>query len=289
VIRGNDHLLGNTPRQILIYRALGKEPPVFAHMNLALDPKRAKISKRRHGDVVTVGFYRQKGFLPWAFCNFLLLLGWSPGEDREIISREEAVSEFTLDRAGRSNSVFNYNKNDPKFFTDPKALSINAHYLRTMDVEELAQLAAANLKEAGLWKPEYDAEKKEWYLHTVDLIRARYHTLMDFPEMGRPYFSEEFSIEEKALKKNLKKDERLKEWLPELADRVEAESPFTLETSEAVVRAFSEEKEVKAGLIINAVRAATTGQLAGPGLFDILVTLGPESTARRLRNTAGLL
>jgi glutamyl-tRNA synthetase len=113
--------------------------------------------------------------------------------------------------------------------------------------------------------------------------------LKDFAELGRPYFSEDFTIEAKALKKNLQKDPRLKEWLPELADRVEGLEPFTLESTETAVREFSEEKEVKAGLIINAIRAAVTGQLAGPGLFDILVTLGPSSTANRLRRTGSLL
>ena len=145
------------------------------------------------------------------------------------------------------------------------------------------------IKEAGLWKAEYENEKKEWFLETVDLIRARYHTLKDFGQLGRPYFSEEYPLEEKALNKNLKKEPRLKEWLPELADRLEAQDPFTLESSESVVRNFVEEKEVKAGLIINAIRAAVTGQLAGPGLFDILVTLGKDSTARRLRKVVRLL
>jgi glutamyl-tRNA synthetase len=289
VIRGNDGLLGNTPRQILIYQALGRQPPAFAHMNLVLDPQRAKISKRKHGDLVTVSYYQQRGFLPWALCNFLLLLGWSPGENREIISREEAIAEFTMDKAGRANSVFNYQKDDPRFFTDPKAISINAQYLRTMDLDELAPLVKKELEAAGLWKPEYDGEKKGWYLETVDMIRARYHTLRDFADLGRPYFSEAFALEEEAVRKNLKKDSRLGQWLPELADRLEAVEPFTLETSEAAVRAFAEEKGVKPGLVINAVRAAVTGQLAGPSLFHILVALGRKSTARRLRRAATMI
>ena len=288
VIRGQDGL-GNTPRQILIYRALGKEPPSFAHMNLTLDPQRAKISKRRHGDVVTVGFYRERGFLPWALCNFLLMLGWSTEDNREIVSREEAIREFTLDRAGRANSVFDYRKDDPKFFTDPKAISINAHYIRTMDIEEIGRLAAPELKNAGLWDPAYEAEKKDWYLRTLDMIRARYHTLRDFAELGRPYFSGDFEIEPAALARNLKKDPRLKAWLPELADRLEAVRPFTLESAEEAVRAFAEGKEAKAGLIINAIRAAVTGQLAGPGLFEILIAIGPASAAGRLRKAAPLL
>lgn len=288
VIRGQDGL-GNTPRQILLYQALGEPLPHFAHMNLTLDPKRAKISKRKHGEVVTVEFYRERGFLPWALCNFLLLLGWSTEDNREIVSREEAVREFTLERAGRANSVFDYRGDDPKFFTDPKAIAINAEYIRTMNIEELAGLVTPELKGAGLWDPAYAEEKRDWYLHTLDLIRARYHTLKDFAELGRPYFSDTFTIEPKALSKNLQKDPRLKEWLPELAERMGALETFTLESTESALREFAEEREVKAGLIINAVRAAVTGQLAGPGLFEILVTLGPASTAERLRKAAGLL
>ncbi len=289
IIRGQEGLESNTPRQVLIYQALGKEPPVFAHMNLSLDPKRAKISKRKHGEVVTVAFYRKKGFLPWALCNFLLLLGWSTDDNKEIINREEAIQEFTLEKISRANSVFNYRKDDPKFFTDPKALSINSHYIQTMDIEELSRLVTDVLKEADLWRPEYEQEKREWYIRTVDLIRERYHTLQDFAELGRPYFHDEFDIMEKALKKNLLKESRLKQWLPELADRIEGLNPFDMETAESVVRAFAEEKEVKPGVIINAIRASVTGQLAGPGLFDILVTVGPASTALRLRKAAQII
>lgn len=288
VIRGQDGL-ANTPRQILIYRALGVEPPRFAHMNLTLDPKRAKISKRRHGEVVTVAFYRERGFLPWALCNFLLLLGWSAEDNREILSREEAIREFSLERIGRANSVFNYNPDDPKFFTDPKALSINAHYLRTMDIEELGRLVAEELKTAGLWKEEYEAQGRARYLTILDMIRTRFHTLKDFVAEGRAYFSEDFPITEAALEKNLKKEPRLRQWLPELAARLEKIEPFDLANTEATVRAFADEKGIKAGVIINAARAAVTGQVKGPGLFEILVVVGPESTAARLRRAADLI
>ncbi|MCK5227972.1 MAG: glutamate--tRNA ligase, partial [Desulfobulbaceae bacterium] len=139
IIRGQDGLV-NTPRQILIYEALGVTAPVFAHMPLTLDLKKAKISKRSHGEIVAVQFYRQHGFLPWALCNFLVLLGWSTTDDQEIFSREEMINAFSLERINRANSIFNYRKGDPKFFTDPKAINMNAHYLRTMPVEELAPL-----------------------------------------------------------------------------------------------------------------------------------------------------
>ncbi len=282
VIRGQDGL-ANTPRQILIYRALGKVPPAFAHMSLTLDPQRSKISKRKHGEVVTVAFYKERGFLPWALCNFLLLLGWSTEDNREILSRQEAIKEFSLERISKANSIFNYVKDDPKFFTDPRALSINSHYLRTMDLQELCPLVAEELKACGLWKEAYGHEQEAWFRRTIDLIRSRYHTLKDFVQLGRPYFSEEFPITEEALEKNLRKDPRLKQWLPELADRIECIEPFTAHTAEQEIRTYAQEKGVKASLIINAVRAAVTGQIAGPGLFDILEILGPDSTAVRLR------
>lgn len=285
VIRGQDGL-ANTPRQILIYRALGATPPAFAHMSLTLDPQRAKISKRRHGEVVTVSFYKEHGFLPWALCNFLLLLGWSTEDNREILSRQEAIEEFSLERISKANSIFNYVKDDPKFFTDPRALSINSHYLRTMDIRELCALVAEELKQAGLWKEEYQGERRDWFEKTVDLIRTRYHTLKDFSRLGRPYFSEDFPLSEEALEKNLKKDPRLRRWLPELADRLEAVEPFTAEAVEKVVRGYAEEKGEKPGLFINALRAAVTGQLAGPGLFEILDVIGRVSTASRLRKAA---
>jgi len=286
VIRGQDGL-ANTPRQILIYRALGKEPPAFAHMSLTLDPAKAKISKRKHGEVVTVAFYKEHGFLPWALCNFLLFLGWSTEDNREFIRREEAISEFSLERISKANSIFNYVKDDPRFFTDPKAISTNAHYLRTMDIKELCGLVAKELKAAGLWKDEYAHERRDWFEMTVDLIRRRYHTLKDFTDLARPYFSEEFPMADEAIEKNLKKDIRFTEWLPELALRMEQVTPFSLETAEDEVRRFAEEKGEKAGLFINAIRAAVTGQTAGPGLFEILVTIGQTSAVSRLRKAAG--
>lgn len=124
VIRGQDHK-DNTIRQLLLYEALAAELPTFAHMPLTLDPKRAKISKRSHGEIVAVQFYRDHGFLPWAFNNYLVLLGWSPGDDQEFFSRSELIDAFSLERISKAPAIFNYHKNDPKFFTDPKAIAIN--------------------------------------------------------------------------------------------------------------------------------------------------------------------
>lgn len=287
VVRGQDHMT-NTIKQLLLYEALEAPVPVFAHMPLTLDTKKAKISKRSHGEIVAVQFYRDHGFLPWAFNNFLVLLGWSPGDDREIFSKEELIEAFSLDRINKSASIFNYRKGDPKFFTDPKAIAINEHYLRTMAVEELAPLVKEVLFKEGLWLDEYENERRQWFFDTIDLIRSRFHVLTDFVTMGRAYFSDEFEIEEKPLNKNLLKHPGLKEWLPELADDYEQLADFNLEQTEKLARQCADRVDVKPGVIINGMRTVVTGQLAGPSMFDILVTIGQQKVVSRLRKTPQL-
>ncbi|HXG91267.1 MAG TPA: glutamate--tRNA ligase [Blastocatellia bacterium] len=287
VIRGQDHLT-NTHKQVLIYRALGVEPPKFGHLPLIIAPGKEKLSKRKHGEVVSVTTYRDRGFLPDALVNFLALLGWSPGGDQEIMSRDEMIEKFSLDGINKASAVFNFHENDPQNWTDPKALWMNAEYMRAMPVDELAPLVADQLKKHGLWRDEYAGEQREWLLRTVDLLRARYRTTVDFATLGRPYFSNEFEYEEAAVKKNLK-DERLKTLLPGLADRLAALNEFTHDGTEKALRAYSEEQGVKAGLLINAARTALTGQAVGPGMFDIMVTLGRERTVERLRRAVDLV
>jgi len=287
IIRGQDGLV-NTPRQILIYQALGAQVPEFAHMPLTLDPKKAKISKRSHGEVVTVQFYKEHGFIPWALVNFLVLLGWSNPDSREIFSPEELIEAFSLAGVNRSNSVFNYRKDDPKFFTDPKALNINAHYLRTLPIEEIGEYVRAELQQAGLWSEEYAAEKRAWYLSTLDLIRSRFHTLKDFASEGRAYFSDSFAIDPAAAEKNITKHEQLKEWLPLLADRFASLDEFSVITTETAIRELAEQLEIKAGILINAVRTAITGQAKGPGLFDVLITIGQDRVVARLQRAVTL-
>ena len=287
VIRGQDGLV-NTPKQILLYKALGAPIPKFAHMSLTLDPKKAKISKRTHGELVAVHFYKEHGFLPWALVNFLVRLGWSTPDSRDIFTKEELIEAFSLEGINRANSVFNVNKNDPKFFTDPKALSINAHYIRNIPVEELEPYVKMELKKAGIWAPEFESEKRDWFLATVDLIRSRYHVTTEFATLGRAYFSDNYPIEKKALKKNILKHDGLKDWFPILADRLEAINKFSIEETENVIRDMAEEFGIKAGVLINGIRAAVTGQIVGPGLFDVLIAIGQKRVVERLRKAVSL-
>ncbi|HJQ22803.1 MAG TPA: glutamate--tRNA ligase [Blastocatellia bacterium] len=281
VIRGQDHLT-NTHKQVLIYEALNASVPRFGHLPLINAPGKEKLSKRKHGEIVSVTTYRDRGFLPDAFVNFLALLGWSPGTDQEIMSRQELIEKFSLDGVNKSAAIFNFKENDPVDWTDPKALWMNGEYLRAMPVDELLPLVAEQLQRHRIWREAFMTTEREWFARAVELLRARYRTTVDFATLGRPYFSDDFEYEPPAVKKNLK-DERLKELLPGLAERLATVEPFTHDTAEAALRAYSEEQNVKAGLLINASRTALTGQAVGPGMFDIMVTLGREKSVERLR------
>lgn len=287
IIRGQDHMT-NTLKQVLLYEALEAPLPVFGHMPLTLDSKKAKISKRSHGEIVAVQFYRDNGFIPWAFNNFLALLGWSAGDDKEFFSKEELIDAFSLERINKANAVFNYRKNDPKFFTDPKAIHINEHYLRSMDIEQLGHLVQKELEADDIWDSAYENEKRTWYLDTLEMIRDRFHTLKDFTTLGRAYFADDFVVEQKPLKKNILKHEGLKEWFPALADRYEKVEEWTLEETEQVARDLAQELDIKPGILINGMRTVVTGQLAGPSMFDILIAIGQDKVVERLRGVARL-
>jgi glutamyl-tRNA synthetase len=288
VIRGADGI-ANTPKQVLLYKALGIDPPIFAHMPLTLDNKKAKLSKRSHGEVVTISYYRRRGFIPWALCNFLALLGWSSADGREFFSPEELVEAFDLSRINRSNSIFNYVPTDPKNWTDPKAIHFNATYLRTMPLDDLMPFVKEELLEAGLWRDSFDGNEREWFRTTMDLIRARFHTVKDFATWGRCYFSDDFEFDEKAVKKNLGKDPRLAEYLPDLADRLAKLTEFTKDTIEEVFRSYADEQGVAPGLLINAARTAVSGTAVGPGLFEMLEILGKDTVEKRLKRAKDLI
>ena len=283
VIRGQDHLT-NTHKQILIYEALGADIPRFAHLPLILAPNRAKLSKRKHGEVVSLTTYRDRGFVPAAFRNFLALLGWSPPDGKEILSKEELIEAFSLEGIGRAHAVFNFHENDRRRWTDDKALWMNAEYLRTMPLDELLPLVKEELRAEKLWREEYAEDEREWFEKAIELIRQRFFTLKDFSSHGRAYFSEDFDFDEAAVAKNLKKEPRLREWLPMLADRLEGLEPFTAATVEEALRGFAEEHGVKAGLFINGARTMLTGQSVGPSMFEVFETFGRERSVNRLRS-----
>lgn len=283
VIRGQDHLT-NTHKQVLLYRSLGMPVPRFAHLPLILAPNKGKLSKRKHGEVVSLTTYRERGFVPAAFRNFLALLGWSPPDGQEILDKQSLIEKFSLEGIGRANAVFNFQENDPRHWTDDKALWMNAEYIRTMSIDELLPMVKSELRANKLWREEYDDDDREWLHKTVDLIRQRFFTLKDFSSQGRAYFSDDFDFDEAAVEKNLRKEPRLKELLRQLANKFEHVEPFNVETAEAALRAFADEAEVKAGLLINASRTMLTGQAVGPSMFEVFNVIGKDRTVERLRS-----
>jgi len=283
VIRGQDHLT-NTHKQILIYEALGKTPPKFAHLPLILAPGGKKLSKRIHGEIVSMTTYRDAGFLAAAFRNFLALLGWSPKTEQEIMTLDELVQTFSLEGIHRNNAIFNFEPNNPKRWTDDKAIWMNAEYVRTMPLAELLPFVKAELKSAKLWRDEYEDDDKAWFEKTVDLIRERFFTLKDFSAQGRAYFSEDFDYDETAITKNLKKFPDLQTWLPELAERFESIEDWTHDPLYETVSKFAEEKGTKTGVIMNGVRAVLTGLAVGPSMIAVFETIGKEKSIIRLKS-----
>jgi glutamyl-tRNA synthetase len=270
VIRGADHL-SNTPKQVLLYRALGAEPPVFAHLPLILGSDKSRLSKR-HG-ATDVNMYRTEGFLPEAFRNFLALLGWAPGGDEEFLRTKELIDKFSLANVSRTNGVFDR----------PKLEWFNTQYLQKLPIEELLPQVESELKRSGLWKQEWaSGAGHEWFSKTVDLLRPRVRFLPDFSSWSRAFFSDEFPIEE-AGKAKFWKDPKVPQLLAKLADSLAALPEWNHDACDHALRAIAEAEGVKAGLLINATRVAIVGQAVAPPLFETMVVLGQERVVRRLR------
>jgi len=274
VIRGSDHI-SNTPKQALLYRALGAAPPIFAHVPLILGPDRTRLSKR-HG-ATSVGSYRDEGFLPEAFRNFLALLGWSVG-DAEFMRTSEIISLFSLEGVSRTNAVFDR----------PKLEWYNTQYLQKLPIEELVPFIQGELERSKLWQPEWAGEKSGWFAMTVDLLRPRTRLLPDFSTWARAFFSDTFEYEPAAREK-FWKDERLGAMLGKLADAIAAITDWNHDACDHALRELAAAEGVKAGLLINATRVAIVGQAVAPPLFDTMLVLGQERVVRRLRSAVEVL
>jgi glutamyl-tRNA synthetase len=262
VIRGDDHL-SNTPKQIAIYRGLGRTPPVFAHLPLILGEDRKRLSKR-HG-AVSVLEYRDRGYLPEAAFNFLALLGWNPGDGREKLGREALALAFDLSGCGKSGAVFDLKKLD----------WLNGQYLVERTPEAFAALARPWLEGAGLWHE--GAER------VLPLFQPRVRTLAELPEVARPLLdpSDDFPYEEAAAKKHLS-GEGVLDSLGALRARLAPIDDWTAAPLEEVFRATALDLGLAAGKLIHPVRLAVTGRGASPGLFEVLEVLGRERSLARI-------
>jgi glutamyl-tRNA synthetase len=270
VIRGADHI-SNTPKQVLLYHALGASLPVFAHVPLILGPDKTRLSKR-HG-ATSVLAYREEGIVPQAFRNFLAQLGWSPPEGTpEIMGDPQLIALFDLNAVSRSNAVFDRDKLD----------WFNTEYIRSYPAEKLLPLLEEEWKKAGV---EPTIHTRESLLATIDLLKPRARSLKDFATSFRAFFTDDFPYDTDAITKFLK-DESVRAMLVELGQRYERSEDFSEPALEKILRDFAAEKNIKAGVLINGARVALTGQGVAPSLFAVMTSLGRERTVNRLRTSS---
>jgi glutamyl-tRNA synthetase len=269
VVRGNDHV-NNTLLQIEIYRALGWELPLFAHVPLILRPDKSKVSKRKGDKGVTD--YRRQGYLADAFFNFLALLGWSPKDDREKMSRGEIIDAFSLEAVNAANAVFD----------SQKLLWLNGEYIRDLSSHQIGEIIAPLLVDRGLTTESYLQSHWQWLLQVVDLLKERCKLLTDFADIGFYFFVDEFSYDEKGVKKHFRKTDAA-EHLKTLVERYEVLSDFTDQTAEETLYSLAEELGVKPALLIHPTRLAVSGLTGGPSLFEMLAAIGKERVVERMK------
>jgi glutamyl-tRNA synthetase len=275
VVRGDDHI-SNTPKQLLLYDAIGAPVPAFAHVPLILGSDKKRLSKR-HG-ATSVMEYARQGYLPEAMANFLALLGWSPGSgDRELFTRKELADVFDLSGISGGSAVFNSEKLD----------WFNQQYIVTLAPEELTLRIKPLLENAGLWNAAFLAGKHGWFFSVLELLKPRAKRLEDFVSMGQYFFSDDVLYDEAAVAKHVRA-ERMADHLRAVDSSLHALEAFDPESLEAAVRSVADARGVKAGALIQAIRVAVSGRTATPGMFEVLSLLGRDRVHQRLRSSANL-
>ncbi len=277
VIRGDDHI-SNTPKHILLWQALGRTPPEFAHVPLILGTDKKKLSKR-HG-MTSVTEYERLGYLSDAMVNFLGLLGWSPGGDREVMPREEMIAAFALEGISGGAAVFDLEKLD----------WFNGQYLARLGPDQLVRCVKPLLQAAGLWDEEYDdPPRHEWLQRVLRLVAPRVKRLPDFVDQARAFLTATVEYDAEAVRKHLGTAD-LDDHVEALVLAFEADSgAFDELAIERLLRGVAEARGIKAAALIHAARIAATGQSVSPGIFEVLALLGKPLTISRLRDLIAFL
>ena len=268
IIRGDDHVM-NTPKQILIYHALGSPLPTFGHVPMVLGNDRARLSKR-HG-AMSVTAYRDMGYLPEAILNYLVRLGWSHG-DQEFFTRNELIRVFDIEHIGRSAGIFDIEK----------LQAINADHIQASAASDLIGPLKPFLKERGI-----EIETDDYAAKVIETLQPRSKTLVDMADAALFYYLEDISYEEKAARKFLKSTAL--EPLKLLVQKLESSDNFSEKNLEDVFKAVMEATGLKLGKIAQPVRVALTGQTASPGIFEIIAILGPGRVIQRLKQAISFI
>jgi len=268
IIRGDDHL-SNTPRQIALYKALGFDLPKFAHIPMILGEDGSRMSKR-HG-ATSVTDYRAKGYLPDAIVNFIALLGWSPGHDQELLSRQEMIEKFTLKRVNKTSSQFDFTKLD----------WMNSKYIQNLPVGDLVSELQPYIKDANL---DSNVVSDEWLYKLVELYKERFRTLPEFITLTTPFFLDEIEYEDAAVQKHLKKGNPalIKDAYQKLK---EVKDFSSIEELESCLRLITTEHNIGFGKLAQPIRVALIGKSVSAGIFETLELLGKDKTLRRLEHT----
>jgi glutamyl-tRNA synthetase len=272
VIRGDDHI-SNTPKQILLYQALETAPPRFGHLPLILGDDKKRLSKR-HG-AVSVMEYSRAGYLPEALFNFLALLGWSPGNDREILTKAEMVQAFSFEGVSSRSAVFDHDK----------LTWMNSEYIKMKTEADLAVLARPAFEEAGLWSTGFELERREWFYVLLDLLKDRCRLLTEFARDARPFVTEQFDYDPAAVAKHFAAPE-VAGRLTSLRDALAGVETFEAASCETALRDLAGRLGVKAGDLIHPARVALTGGMVSPGIFAVMVTMGRAGVIARLDRAA---
>ncbi len=267
IIRGDDHI-SNTPKQIPLYKALGFPVPKFAHVPLILGKDKARLSKR-HG-ATSVQSYQEEGFLPNAMVNFLALLGWSPGENRELLKLEELINLFSLDRISSKNSVFD----------DEKLKWMNSVYIKELPYDDYKNLVVPFI-EKSFGKIDMDESNLNYILN---LMKERLQVLSDIAPLSKFFFKDDVEYDEAAVQKRLLKPD-VPNILEKLSESLKNVDNFDVESVEAAARKLVEELGIKGGDLIHPTRVALTGVTVGPGLFELIVGLGKQKSIERLKKS----
>jgi glutamyl-tRNA synthetase len=268
VIRGDDHI-SNTPKQVLLYQAFEQTPPRFAHVPLILGPDKKRLSKR-HG-ATSVMEYHRLGYLPEAMVNFLALLGWSPGTDQELFTRDELVAAFALDGISGGNAIFSQDKLE----------WFNQQHIMRLPLVDLAARVQPVLAEHGLWRESYASGDAAWFLRVLALLQPRAKKLGQFADDGRPFFADVVTYDATAVAKYLGVP-GMRGHLLALRSRFAEAQHFDQQSSEILLKSVAESTGLKPAVLIHATRVAMTGRSVSPGLYEVMELLGQTRVCERL-------
>lgn len=272
VVRGEEHL-SNTPRQIMMYEALGLTPPQFAHLSIILNPDRKKMSKRDESIMQFMKQYKEAGYLPEAVLNFIALLGWSPKGEEEIFSKEELIEQFGFDRVAKS----------PAVFDSEKLKWMNNQYIKKADLSRIVDLAIPFLQQAGRLPAEFDDNKREWVTMLVDLNKERLNYVAEIVSLSDIFYTDELAYDDEEVKAVLA-EEHVPAVLGSFLRQVEQSEEFTVDKTKEFIKAVQKETGYKGKALYMSIRAALSAQVHGPDLNHTIYLLGREKVIARLQN-----